>query len=796
MGIAALRGQVAGLPRVVLTEDGPGTMTVSGGSSTRFLNHRTDNDLVATLGTCYQSDFRFFTMLQQEAWDFLRWESMGNAVQAHRTWDHWPYEQHLHVRVNDADVPSDSLQVEQVEQQFDFRRVEVSSRLVKIERLDMMRSPRQWTTALRVTNLLSAAAKLAVEFEWTGKGNPPLEVQPWSDQDAKGFAYAIADGPPILVAVGSGGTWEKKGETAVGNRWEISLKPGEARELALNVHIGWAVLPEYKDKGPGDRSTVEQAVADRRSDAEGFRRVTAGLGVGSAGEQWADLEEICEARRRYLYERMPRLQGFDPEWAGMWSYLFDVIRSGIYPAQANFKDVWIVGDLVVYREEFTWDGPASVQTFCNWDADIGTRALRTYLLAATKADGELSVSSNPYRAYPNPTPQLTNNTMALWDCYQITHDKALLADCYPALVRHVRWLENKQNHTPDGPLMDIGYNIDYGPPSLYDTPTIWPDVQFFLVDHYRKLGQIASLIGKPQEEVTEWSGKSERLAAAIRKYMWDDKNGTFWCVSDKLVFKPVASPIEFHGMATGVPTREQARRLLSRLKDPAKYAPSAKYPYGLPSAPFDSPYFVVKDGWSGTIWPIQTYYTVRGLANYGYQEEAAALAANLFGMMARSYRETGTVWEQYDPRNGKDLTSTNAEGSGAAEVGRGHFVSGIATTVGDTLLRGVFGFERTDEASAFYLTPRPINGDWHGIENLQLSGATRVAIQIRNEGSAVACRLKFSGLDAGAHSVEVHQLNVEEGTRKTVKKLRLNRQNEVTAKLEKPKGGRYLWEVR
>ena len=49
-------------------------------TATRFLNHRTDNDLVATLGTCYQSDFRFFTMLQQEAWDFLRWETMGNAV--------------------------------------------------------------------------------------------------------------------------------------------------------------------------------------------------------------------------------------------------------------------------------------------------------------------------------------------------------------------------------------------------------------------------------------------------------------------------------------------------------------------------------------------------------------------------------------------------------------------------------------------------------------------------------------------------------------------------------------------
>lgn len=807
--MAALPSKVAGLARVGAIEDEASTAfnnrsskpLVAGGrrdnfASARFVNNRTDNDLVATLGTCYQNDFRFFTMLQQESWDFLRWETLGNAVFEHRTWNHWPYEQRLHVQVNDADVPPDSAHVDDVEHQFDFRLVNVSSPSVKIERLDMMVSARQWTTALRVTNPQGTPAKVAVEFEWTGRNTTPLDVRPWSDQGAEGFAYSIADGPPMLVAMGAKGTWEKKGDTAVRNRWLVNLKAGEATTLDLNVHIGWAALSGYKDRGPGERSTDQQAAIDRRADREGFRQVNAALGISSVSDRWPDLQKICEARRHYLYDRMPRLQGFEPEWSGMWSYVFDVMRSGVYPAQANFKDVWMVGDLVVYREPFTWDGPSSVHTFCNWDADIAARTIRTYLLGATKADGELSVSSNPYRAYPNPTPQLANNTMALWDCYQITHDKALLADCYPLLVRHVRWLETKQNHTPNGPLMDIGYNIDYGPPSLYDTPTIWPDVQFFLVDHYRKLGQIATVIGKPREEIAEWTDKANRLAEAIRKHMWDDENGTFWCVSDKLEFKRVASPIEFHGMATGVPSPEQARRLLIRLKDPAKYAPSAKYPYGLPSAPFDSPLFVVKDSWSGTIWPIQTYYTVRGLADYGYQDEAAALGTNLYGMVARSYRETGTVWEQYDPRNGKDLNTSGSEGSGAPEVGRGHFVSGIATSVVDSLVRGVFGFERTDDPSAFYLTPRSLTNHWHGIENLRLSGGTRLSIQIKHEGKTTACKVKFSGLGKGINSVTVHQLNLEDGTRKLVKEAKLNEQNEVMVSLEKSNGRRYLWEAR
>ena len=87
----------------------------------RYVNNRTDNDLVATYGTCYLNDFRFFTMLHQDEWDLLRWETIGNAVMAHRTWRNWPYEQHLNVQVDGVNVLPGSMKVDEVEQQFDFR---------------------------------------------------------------------------------------------------------------------------------------------------------------------------------------------------------------------------------------------------------------------------------------------------------------------------------------------------------------------------------------------------------------------------------------------------------------------------------------------------------------------------------------------------------------------------------------------------------------------------------------------------------------------------------------------------
>jgi hypothetical protein len=761
-------------------------------AGTRFVNNRTDNDLVATYGTCYLSDFRFFTMLHQDEWNLLRWETIGNAVMAHRTWRNWPYEQHLNVQVDGVTILPGSMKVDEVEQQFDFRQITISSPQVRITRLDMMVSARQWITAMQVTNPKSILSKITIRFDWTEKDKRVLDIRPWSDKESEGFAYSIIDGPPIIVSIGANGKWEKQGETGVSNLWELNLNAGETRTLDLNVHIGWTNIPEYKDQGPGVIASDQQATIDRWSDREGYRQKVL-QGIKSLSSDWADLQQICESRRHYLYDRMPRLIGVEPEWEGMWFYTFDLVRSGIYPAQGNFKDVWKVESLDVYREPFYWDGPASVHTFCNWDADLAARTLRTFL-SSTRDDGELSVSANPYRSYPNPTPQLANITMALWDCYQITHDKEMLASCYPLLVNHVRWLETKRNKTPDGPLMDIGYNIDYGPQEFYATPTIWPDVQFFLVDRYKRLAQIAAAIGRPQEEVKEWNDRAVRLMEAIRKYMWDDIDGTFWCLNDKLQFKKIPSPIEFHGMVAGIPTKEQAKRLLVRLNDTAKYAPGKKFPYGLPSAPFDSPYFVVADSWSGTIWPIQTYYTVRGLINYGYQYEAAALSRNMYRMMARDYKISGSIWEQYDPVTGSNL-SHGFKGSGTPEVGRGYFTSGITTSVIDLLLRGYWGFERTDNPNAFYLTPSKLPGYWQGIENLRLSGDVILAIQMKNEGQNNLFKIRFNGSSTESKIITIQKEDMQDGSCQLIKQVTLDTRNELELSLKESQGIRYLWSI-
>lgn len=112
------------------------------------------------------------------------------------------------------------------------------------------------------------------------------------------------------------------------------------------------------------------------------------------------------------------------------------------------------------------------------------------------------------------------------------------------------------------------------------------------------------------------------------------------------------------------------------------------------------------------------------------------------------------------------------------------------------LLRGILGFERTDDPLAFYLTPRPLTRKWHGIENLRLSGSTRLSIQIKDEGTAAACKVKFCGLDEGIASVNIYWVGIEKDARKLVKEVKLNDQNEMTVSLDKSNGRRYLWQTR
>jgi len=480
------------------------------------------------------------------------------------------------------------------------------------------------------------------------------------------------------------------------------------------------------------------------------------LGIEISGISWNDLMMLCKAKRDALYGKMPRLEGVDESWEGAWSYVFDILRAGTLPGQGQCKDVWMVADLLFYRWTFYWD--TGNHTYANWDADVAARTILTFL-KGMKEDGALPIHFNPDQ-FMQSQPQLMNLPITLWESYLISRDRSLLEEAYPLLVRHQTWLNKEINKTPDGPLADIGNNIDYGTPLLHKYKTIWVDMNMFQLNQYRMIAKMARELGKSSEEIANWENKADKLQEGIQKYMWNEELGTYNCVEAN-TYQPIptGSPIEFYGMTVGVATREQARRLVKRVTDPEKYAAGGKYPYAIPSAPYDDPSFVVRDGWGGTIWLIQPYYTVRGLSDYGFQDEAADIANNLYGMVAKEYTRSGTIWEQYRPDNGQGIHL-------------GYFTSSITVNVSDMLLRGWLGFSRQDIPYSFMLNPRPVGNNWQGITNLSLGGECSLDIHVKNDREDVMCKLSFHNLPQNIHIVEILMENMQ-GSQK-IENIRIN----------------------
>jgi len=486
---------------------------------------------------------------------------------------------------------------------------------------------------------------------------------------------------------------------------------------------------------------------------------------------WDSLEALGHAKQHALYDRMPLLEGFDPSWQGTWSYIFDLLRAGTLPAQGKCRDIWMAADLIYYRWTFYWDTALSAHTYCTWDPSVAAKTLETFLHGMNE-DGSTPIHFNPVHVMPI-RPQLPNIAMALWDCYLINRDQSLLASTYPLLARHQHWLDTKWNKTPDGPLAATEHNIDYGTP-LSSPDTIWVDMNMFQVNQYRMLAKMAGVLGR-DAEAKDWDERAARLQAGIETCMWDETQGSYQCVDGKTMKRlATGSPIEFYALTVDVATARQAERLVQRVKDPAKYAPSAKYPYAIPSAPFDDPSFTITDGWGGTIWSVEPYYTVRGLTRYGYQDEAAQIAGNIYGMVARDYARTGTIWEQYRPDNGQGLHL-------------GYFTSGITVTVSDMLIRGLFGFERTDDPLTFMLAPRPTGQEAQGITNLPLTSNCRLDIHVRNEGDQVVCQIHFTGLPDGIRAVELYRQTADGSER--VSTLPLH-DNSVECQLPRQNGTR------
>ncbi len=133
----------------------------------------------------------------------------------------------------------------------------------------------------------------------------------------------------------------------------------------------------------------------------------------------------------------------------------------------------------------------------------------------------------------------------------------------------------------------------------------------FVADAYTRLGR--------SDQAKPYAAEANRLMKLVADNCWDEKTGFYYDCDENGQRRTFVKHLgAFLPMMMGLPTPEQAARMVKRLMDPAQFW--SNYPFPVISK--DSPDYDPNGYWTGRAWPPTNYFVLRALLNYGYFDEA------------------------------------------------------------------------------------------------------------------------------------------------------------------------------
>lgn len=171
------------------------------------------------------------------------------------------------------------------------------------------------------------------------------------------------------------------------------------------------------------------------------------------------------------------------------------------------------------------------------------------------------------------------------------------------------------------------------------------------------LAAIADELGK-SEEAREIRARADRYSTKLRE-LWDEELGLY---RDKDLttgrFTTRKSPTHFYPMLAGVPTPEQAARLVNEhLLDPRAFYGE----YMIPSISRDDPAYADNSYWRGRIWAPMNFLVYLGLRNYDLPEAQALIAEKSNALLLQEWREERHVHENYQADTGEGDDMRNSD---------------------------------------------------------------------------------------------------------------------------------------
>jgi hypothetical protein len=443
-----------------------------------------------------------------------------------------------------------------------------------------------------------------------------------------------------------------------------------------------------RDSGTATIVTLQNTLALKPGEDATLRFVRS---VQDARQPEADL--LADARRALtadlqkavddnvaLFRSVPRVKFRTPAEKLVYLGAFNLVRQCMLPPGGQTKHNYYVfsrnpvwgwghGHQVMHES-------LSMIPYVYLDARSAEESQRVYMEQQYE-DGLIAYRHGPRgpQVYPHegtPTTSAPFFSWTNWEMYTVSKNRAFLAESYAAGSHFIRYLEQERDADRDG-------MFEWGPYGIIENVRDGWNVVFQLFSEGEDEGrdisheldvldltaevanEMFSLKQMAQElhdtaGVREWSGKFQRTADLINRYMWDPKDKFYYNVSmsdNTFEFEGKSLKrkelIGFLPMWAHVATKEQARELVKHLTDPGQFWRR----FGVPTLAANDPnYTPFVDGccrWNGPVWLLWDYIVMRGLKNYGYHDIARAIAERMMLAVTTQLSTNHRFWESYSP---------------------------------------------------------------------------------------------------------------------------------------------------
>lgn len=162
-----------------------------------------------------------------------------------------------------------------------------------------------------------------------------------------------------------------------------------------------------------------------------------------------------------------------------------------------------------------------------------------------------------------------------------------------------------------------------------------------------------------EAQATEWHNRYSQKKNIVNTLYWDFNDKFYYDIdcNDQHFYK-ARTIASYWTLTSKIADDNQAKEMLSYLLDHEDFG--GAFPLVSLSRK-DADFQQSGQYWRGSVWLPTAYAALKGIANYGYYQEAQSLGHKLFKQMLKTYQEyePHTIWECYSPTEYKPAKQTN-----------------------------------------------------------------------------------------------------------------------------------------